>query len=74
MICMNLKDKTLIKRIIESYLIAFALMNVCGQATTNIFTVIFFLLAFALLGKKLKAEGKKDYAISAVTSNRRTYQ
>ena len=69
MICMNLKDKTLIKRIIESYLIAFALMNVCGQATTNIFTVIFFLLAFALLGKKLKAEGKKDYAISAVTSS-----
>lgn len=43
-------------------------MNVCGKATTDIFTVIFFVLAFALLGKRAKAEEKKDYAISAVTS------
>lgn len=68
MICMNLKDKTVIKKIIESYLIAFALMNVCGKETTDIFTLLFFGLAFWMLGRRAKAESKKDVVISAIVS------
>lgn len=65
MICMNLKDREFWKRIIESYLIAFALMNVCDRKTTDVFTVIFFALAFVLLGKKEQVQQKKDFWISA---------
>ena len=68
MICMSLKDKTVIKRIIESYLIAFALMNVCGKETTDIFTLLFFGLAFGLLGKRAVAEFKRDTWIGVVVS------
>ena len=68
MICMSLKDKTVIKRIIESYLIAFSLMNVCGKETTDIFTLLFFGLAFGLLGKSAKAEFKRDKWISVIIS------
>ena len=65
MICMNLKDREFWKRIIESYLIAFALMNACGRKTTDIFTVIFFVSAFILLGKREHVQQKKDFLISA---------
>ena len=65
---MSLKDKTVVKRIIESYLIAFALMNVCGKETTDIFTLLFFGLAFGVLGKRAKAEFKRDIWISVVVS------
>ncbi len=68
MICMNLKDKTVIKNIIESYLITFALMNVCGKETTDIFTLLFFGLSFWMLGRRTKAESKKDVVISAIVS------
>lgn len=52
----------------ESYLITFALMNACGRATTDIFTLIFFVVAFSLLGKKAKAQQKKDRVISVATA------
>lgn len=65
---MSLKDKTVIKRIIESYLIAFALMNVCGKETTDIFTLLFFGVAFWMLGRRAKAEAKKDVVLSVITS------
>ena len=68
MICMSLKDKTIIKRIVESYLIAFALMNVCGKETTDIFTLLFFGLAFLMLGKRAKAEFKRDTWLSVLVS------
>lgn len=62
---MNLKDSKFWKRIIESYLIAFALMNACGRRTTDVFTVIFFVATFVLLDKKRQAQCKKDFWISA---------
>lgn len=68
MICMNLRDKTVVKRIIESYLITFALMNVCGKETTDIFTILFFGLAFWMLGKRAEAESKKDVVLTTIVS------
>ena len=65
---MKWKDKTPIKRIIESYLIAFALMNVCGKETTDMFTLLFFGLSYWMLGRKAKAGFKKDVIISAGVS------
>ena len=62
---MNLKDREFWKRIIDSYLIAFALMNACDRKTTDVFTVIFFVSAFMLLGKKVQVQQKKDFWISA---------
>lgn len=63
---MNLKDRGFLKRIIESYLIAFALMNACGRKTTDMFTVLFFVTAFVLLGKKAVPQQKKDCVISGL--------
>ena len=68
MTCMNLKDRGFWKRIFESYLIAFALMNVCGRRTTDIFTVLFFVTAFGLFGKKAGVKQKKDCIISVTLS------
>ena len=65
---MNLKDRGFWKRIFESYLIAFALMNVCGRRTTDIFTVLFFVTAFGLFGKKAGVKQKKDCIISVTLS------
>lgn len=61
---MNLKDRGFWKRILESYLIAFALMNACGRRTTDLFTVLFFVTAYGLLGKKAVVREKKDCVIS----------
>lgn len=58
----------MVKRIIESYLIAFALMNACARQTTEFFTVLFFGVAYGLLGKKAKAEQKKDCIIGGLTA------
>ncbi len=68
MTCMNLKDRGFWKRILESYLIAFALMNACGRKTTDLFTVLFFVTAYGLLGKKTAAREKKDCVISGALS------
>ena len=65
---MNLKDRGFWKRILESYLIAFALMNACGRKTTDLFTVLFFVTAYGLLGKKTAAREKKDCVISGALS------
>lgn len=64
---MNLRDKTGIKRILESYLIAFALTNVCGKETTDIFSLLFFGIAYVMLGKKeSSADRKRVFAVSVV--------
>lgn len=53
-------------RILESYLIAFALMNACGRRTTDVFTVIFFITSYALLKKFPAIQLKKDSVIAAI--------
>ena len=53
-------------RLLESYLIAFALMNACGRRTTDIFTVIFFVAAYFLLKKMPPIQLKKDLVIAKV--------
>ncbi len=47
-------------KIMESYLIAFALMNACQRSTTDIFTVIFFVVVYFLLKQKKKSRQIKD--------------
>ena len=68
MIYMRLADKKTVKRILESYLIAFALMNVCGRKTTDVFTVIFFVVAYILLGKRVQNASKRDSLIGILTA------
>jgi len=51
-------------RLLESYLITFALMNACGRRTTDIFTVVFFLTAYMLLKKMPGIQLKKDSIIA----------
>lgn len=68
MICMNLKGKKIIKNSIESYLIAFALMNVCGMETADIFPLLFFGLALYFLNRKAKTESGKDGVIAGTLS------
>lgn len=53
-------------KLLESYLIAFALINACGRRTTDIFTVIFFAAVYVLLKKMPQVQLKKDCVISAV--------
>ncbi len=53
-------------RLLESYLITFALMNACGRRTTDVLTVLFFAVAYVLLGKIPKTQLKKDYIISTI--------
>lgn len=65
---MNLKGKKTIKKIIESYLIAFALMNVCGMETTDVFPLLFFGLAFYFLNKKDETKSGKDWLIAGILS------
>lgn len=55
-------------RLLESYFIAFAIMNACGRRTTDVFTVLFFVLAYALLKRFPAVEQKKDSIIAAVCS------
>lgn len=52
--------------LLESFFITFAMMNACGRRTTDIFTVIFFAVAYILLKKIPTAEHKKDSIIAAV--------
>jgi len=51
-------------KLLESYLIAFALMNACGRRTTDAFTVIFFITAYMLLKKMPPIQQKKDALIA----------
>ena len=53
-------------RLVESYLIAFALMNACGRRTTDIFTVIFFVAVYVLLKKMPQTQLKNDLIIAKV--------
>ena len=53
-------------RLVESYLIAFALMNACGRRTTDIFTVIFFVAVYLLLKKMPRTQLKNDLIIAKV--------
>lgn len=53
-------------KLLESYLIAFALMNACGRRTTDVFTVIFFVIAYLLLKKAPQVQLKKDKLIASV--------
>lgn len=58
----------MIKKIIGSYLIAFALMNVCGMETTDIFPILFFGLALYFLNKKEETKSGKDWLIAGILS------
>lgn len=51
--------------LLESFFVTFAMMNACGRRTTDIFTVIFFAVAYILLKKFPNAEQKKDSIIAA---------
>lgn len=53
-------------RLLESYLIAFALMNACSRRTTDVLTVLFFVAAYVLLKKMPQVQLKKDHIIAAV--------
>ena len=55
-------------KLLESYLISFALMNACGRKTTDIFTVLFFTVTYGLLKKMPEGQSKKDRIIAAVCS------
>lgn len=52
-------------KLLESYLIAFALMNACGRRTTDVFTVFFFVIAYLLLKKVPPIQQKRDSLIAA---------
>lgn len=53
-------------KILESYLIAFALMNACGRKTTDIFTILFFATAYVFVKKVPRSGGKKEHILSTV--------
>lgn len=55
-------------RFLESYFIAFAMMNACGRRTTDVFTILFFVLAYVLLKRFPAVEQKKDSVIAGVCS------
>jgi len=52
-------------KLLESYLIAFALMNACGRKTTDVFTVVFFVVAYFLLKKMPQIQQKRDMLAAA---------
>ena len=52
--------------IIESYFIAFALMNACGRSTTDFFTVLFFGAAYFFLSHKKEYIRKQNVAAEQV--------
>lgn len=52
--------------LLESYFIAFAMMNACGIRTTDVFTFIFFLVACFILKKLPPVQSKKDSIIATV--------
>jgi len=53
-------------KLLESYLIAFALMNACGRRTTDVFTVVFFVIAYLLLKRMPTIQQKKDSLIAGI--------
>lgn len=53
-------------RLLEGYLIAFALMNACSRRTTDVLTVLFFVAAYVLLKKIPQVQLKKDRIIAAI--------